>query len=202
MSQSIESKVISRVYGKGRGWSFSRIDFTDLGSAEAIDKSLSRLTKSGRIRRLLRGLYDFPQYSSFLDKTLSPDMHQVAQAFARKFGWNIQVSENTALNILGLSTQIPIRHVYYSDGRSCTYTVANQELIFVKARLKDTGLKHEKSALLVQALRGIGQGKLSESERTKICTYFDEAEQKSILRDTRFVTSWVYEEIKGIFKDE
>ncbi|MEA3588162.1 hypothetical protein J6I75_07330 [Pseudidiomarina sp. 1APP75-27a] len=202
MPESIESRVISRVYGKGRGWSFSRIDFSDLGSVEAIDQSLSRLAKAGRIRRLLRGLYDFPQYSSFLEKELSPDMHQVARAIARKFGWNIQVSENTALNILGLSTQVPTRYVYQSDGRSHTYKVSNQELVFVKARLKDTGFKHEKSALLVQALRGIGQDKVSESERKIIRAYFDTTDQKHILRDARYVTSWVYEEIKQIFKDE
>ena len=202
MSESIENKVINRVYGKGRGWSFSRIDFSDLGSTEAIDQSLSRLAKAGRIRRLLRGLYDFPKFSSFLDKELSPDMHQVARALARKFGWTIQVSENTALNILGLSTQVPTRYLYYSDGRSRSYTVANQELSFIKGRLKDTGLKYEKSAILVQALRGIGQNNISESERKLIYNFFDTAEQKRILKDTRYVTSWVYEEIKRIFKDK
>lgn len=202
MSESIENKVINRVYGKGRGWSFSRIDFSDLGSTEAIDQSLSRLAKAGRVRRVLRGLYDFPKYSSFLEKDLSPDIHQVARALARKFGWTIHVSENTALNILGLSTQVPTRYLYYSDGRSRSYMIANQELSFVKARLKDTGLKYEKSALLVQALRGLGQNNISESERKLIRNSFDKKEQKSILKDTRYVTSWVYEEIKQIFKDE
>lgn len=201
MSESIENKVISRVYGKGRGWSFSRIDFSDLGSADAIDQSLSRLARAGRIRRVLRGLYDYPQYSSFLEKKLSPDMDQVARALARKFGWTIQVSENTALNILGLSTQVPTRFVYHSDGRSGSYKVANQELVFVKGKLKDTSLKYEKSALLVQALKGIGQGRLSDNERELIRSHFNEADRKNILKDTRYITSWVYDEIKRTLKE-
>lgn len=202
MLKSVENHVINRVYGKGRGWSFSRVDFSDMGSADAIDQSLSRLAKAGRIRRVLRGLYDFPKHSSFLGKELSPDIHQVARALARKFGWTIQVSENTALNILGLSTQVPTRHIYHSDGRSRSYSVASQELTFVKTSLKDTGLKYEKSAMLVQALRGIGQNNISESERKLIRNFFDKTEQKHILKDTRYVTSWVYEEIKRIFKEE
>lgn len=201
MSESIENKVISRIYAKGRGWSFSRIDFSDLGSADAIDQALSRLAKSGRIRRVLRGLYDFPKYSSFLKQELSPELDQVAMALARKFGWTIQVSENTALNLLGLSTQVPTRFVYHSDGRSTRYVIGNQTLEFVKSTLKDTGLKYEKSAQLVQAVKGLGQGELSDNERRLLREQFSDQERKRILKDTRYVTSWVYDEIKRILKD-
>jgi len=81
--QSVESKIINRVYGNGRGWAFFKNDFLDLGSAGAVDR--------------------------------------VAHALARKFGWTIQVSGNTALNILGLSTQVPIRYLYLSDGKSRSF---------------------------------------------------------------------------------
>ena len=201
MSESIENKVISRIYAKGRGWSFSRIDFSDLGSADSIDQALSRLAKSGRIRRVLRGLYDFPKYSTFLKQELSPELDQVAMALARKFGWTIQVSENTALNLLGLSTQVPTRFVYHSDGRSTHYVIGNQTLEFVKSTLKDTGLKYDKSALLVQAVKGLGQGELSDDERRLLREQFSDQERKRILKDTRYVTSWVYDEIKRILKD-
>ncbi len=199
--QAIENKVISRVYGKGRGWSFSRIDFSDLGSIDTIDKSLSRLTQEGRIRRVMRGLYDYPKYSELLGKELSPDMDQVARALARKFGWTIQVSGNTALNILGLSTQVPARFVYLSDGRSCKYQVGKQELRFKKASLKDIGLKYGESALLVQAIKALDKKALTKKEQATIRKYFNDKDQAKILKDTRYVTSWVYEEIKTIFRD-
>lgn len=200
--KSTENKVINRIYGKGRGWSFSRIDFSDLGSIEAIDQSLSRLAKKGQIRRVLRGLYDYPKFSDFLKKELSPDIDQVARAIARKHGWTIQVSGNTALNILGLSAQLPGRFMYYSDGRSCRYQVEKQELIFKKSSLKDMGVKYKESALLVQAIKALDQGSLSEHDKQQIRDYYKPHQQTKILKDTRYVTSWVYEEIKDIFKEE
>ena len=102
--QTIENKVINRIYAKGRGWAFFKNDFIDLGSAVSIDQVLSRLSKKGIIRRIMRGLYDYPKYSKLLKQRISIDIDQVAHAQARKFGWNIRISGNAALNLLGLST--------------------------------------------------------------------------------------------------
>jgi len=98
--QSIENKVINRIYGNGRGWAFFKNDFVDLGSANAVDLALHRLLRKGKIRRVIRGVYDYPKYSKLLEQNLSPDIDQVAQALARKFGWKIQISGNAALNVL------------------------------------------------------------------------------------------------------
>jgi len=200
--QAIEDKVISRIYGKGRGWAFFKNDFVDLGSADAIDKALSRLTKKQRIRRVMRGIYDYPKYSRLLEQQLSPDIDKVAQALTRKFGWTIQVSGNAALNILGLSTQVPTRYLYLSDGQSKAYQIDGVELSFKKTALKDMGLKLSESALLVQALKTRGQQNLSLSERQKILAYFPKEKYSTILKDTQYMTSWVYEQIKQIFVEK
>jgi len=200
--QSIEIKVLNRVYGHGRGWAFFKNDFIDLGSAAAIDQSLSRLAKNGRIRRVMRGLYDYPAYSKLLKRTIPPDMDQIANALARKFGWTIQVSGNTALNIVGLSTQVPARYLYLSDGKSCSYQIKNQELSFKKSKLKDIGLKYPESALLVQAINALKKRALTKEEKQKIRDHFDTEIQKRILKDTKYTTSWIYEQIKEIFKEE
>ena len=198
--QAIEDKVISRIYGKGRGWAFFKNDFVDLGSADAIDKALSRLTKNQRIRRVMRGIYDYPKYSRLLEKQLSPYLDKVAQALARKFGWTIQVSGNAALNILGLSTQVPARYLYLSDGQSKTYHINDVELSFKKTALKDMGLKSSEAALLVQALKTRGQQSISLPEKQKILAYFPKEKHSTILKDTQYMTSWVYEQIKQIFE--
>ena len=200
--QPIESKVISRIYGKGRGWAFFKNDFLDIGSAVAIDQVLSRLSKKKAIRRVMRGLYDYPAHSKLLGQDLGPNMDQVAQALARKFGWSIQVSGNTALNILNLSTQVPGRYVYLSDGKSNSYKIGAQELHFKKTTLKDSGLKHAESALLVQAIKALDKRTLTEDETRRLREYFGSKLGARILRDTRYTTSWVHEEIKKIFKDE
>jgi hypothetical protein len=78
----------------GHGWRvgiFTR-DFLDLGGRPTVDSGLHRLEKRGEIRRVIRGIYDYPRFSKFLDQSLSPDIDQVARALARKFRWRIQPS--------------------------------------------------------------------------------------------------------------
>lgn len=200
--QTIENKVINRIYGNGRGWVFIKNDFFDLGSSAAIDQALSRMAKQGRIRRVIRGAYDYPRFSKLLDTTLEADIDKVARALARKFGWNIQVSGNTALNILGLSTQVPGSYLYLSDGKTCVYQVGRQELSFRKTKLKDIGLKSTESQLLVQAIIALDKRKLQPNEIRQIKEYFDVQARRKILRDSKYTTSWVYEEIKRIFREE
>jgi len=199
--QSIENKVKNRIYGKGRGWSFSKIDFADLANVSSVDRALSRLQKAGTIRRVLRGLYDYPRYSKLLEQSLSPDIDQVAQALARKFGWTIQVSGNAALNILGLSTQVPTQYLFHSDGKSKTYKIGTIELQFKKTKFKNIRFKYSESELLVQGLTALGKNKITPSQRHKIAEYFPQESHKRILKDTRYSTSWVYDEIKQIFSE-
>jgi len=97
-------KIISRIYGCGRGWVFTKTDFVSEFSEANIHQALSSLTKAGKIRRICRGVYDYPRYNNLLDRQLSPDLDQVAHALARKFNWRIQPSGDAALNLLGFST--------------------------------------------------------------------------------------------------
>ena len=121
--QPIDKKILSRIYGRGRGWAFTKIDFVAEFGEVNIHQALSSLTKTGTIRRVCHGVYDYPRYSELLGQTLSPDVDQVAQALARKFNWRILPSGDTALNQLGLSTQVPGKWVYLSDGPSREYAI-------------------------------------------------------------------------------
>jgi len=122
----INKQIVNLVYEKGRGWSFSRKDFVRFGEPDSIDQALS------------------------------PDVDQVAHALARKFGWKIQISGNAALNLVGLSTQIPTQYLYLSDGPSKTYQLGNTEVTFKKTRFTQLGLKHSYNEILVQAVQVLG----------------------------------------------
>ena len=147
MSQSIEDKLVSRIYGSGRGWAFSQADFADLGSRSAIDSALYRRKREGIIRRVIRGIYDYPRDSKLLRGPVSPDIDQVAHALARKFAWRIQPDGATAQNLLGLSTQVPARIVYLSDGPDRSYSVGKTLLAFEHTALKEAGFKLPESRL-------------------------------------------------------
>ena len=99
MPQSIEKKAYNKINREGRGWAFSPSDLAPLGSREAIDIALYRLTRKGLIRRVIRGVYVYPRRSELLDQELAPDIDQVAHALARKFGWRIQPSGPVATSL-------------------------------------------------------------------------------------------------------
>lgn len=197
-SQAIENKILSRIYGRGRGWSFTKTDFVaEFGEAN-IHQALSSLTKAGRIRRVCRGVYDYPRYSELLKQALSPDIDQVAQALARKFNWRIQPSGDAALNLLGLSTQVPGRWVYLSDGPSRQYTIGEHTLAFRKSALKDAGFKYRNSGLLVQALKALGKERVNQRVIEILRQQFQTKDYERILKDTRSVTGWIYQIIKQV----
>lgn len=200
--QSIENKIYKRICGNGRGWTFSNKDFADLGRPGSIDISLHRLQKSGKIRRICRGIYDYPKYSELLGQWLSPDIDLTAHALARRSGWKIQPSGNTALNLLGMSTQVPARFVYLSNGPNRKYRIGDAYLAFKKTMLKETALRHRESALLVQAIKALPDqtdtDKIIELARRR----FASTERKRILKDTRYITDWIVEIIRKICRED
>lgn len=202
MMQSIENNILKKIYGHGRGWAFFQKDFSPLASREAIDLALHRLEKKGTIRRVLRGLYDYPRFSELLNQQLSPDIDQVASALARKFGWHIQPSGPAALNLMGLSTQVPGRYVYLSDGPARTYEVGKTELIFESTALKETGFKLRESALIVQGLKSLGRERITPETIEKIRQWLDPSLRSKVLKDTATVTGWVYEAIRQICREQ
>lgn len=200
--QAIEQKILSRVYGRGRGWAFTKTDFV-AGFGEAnIHQALSMLARAGTIRRVCHGVYDYPRYSELLGQALSPDVDQVAQAFARKFNWRIQPSGDAALNLPGLSTQVPARWVYLSDGPGREYALGNLTLAFRKSALKDAGFSLRESGLLVQALKALGRERVDEGVIARLREWLPAKRREAVLRDTRAVTGWVYQFIKQICAEE
>ena len=196
--QSVDNKVVTRIYGHGRGWVFTQVDFADLAPRETVDWVLHTLEKRGTIRRVIRGVYDYPETSKLLNEVLPPDMGGLAGALARKFGWRIAPSGETALNMLGLSTQVPARYVFMTNGRSSTYKVGNRELAFKRSSLKESGFALPESTLLVQALRALGKDPLTPEQAGRIRQALGRTSCRRILRDTRSATGWIHKLIRQV----
>jgi hypothetical protein len=172
----------------------------DLGARSTIDSALHRREREGVIRRVIRGIYDYPRHSKALGGPTSPNIDQIAEALARKFAWRIQPNGATAQNILGLSTQVPARAVYLSDGPDRSYAVGRTTLDFEHTALKEAGFKLAESRLIVQALKAFGEDRITPKLITQIRRQFDSALRHRILLDTRTATGWVYAAIQEIAK--
>ena len=196
--KSIEEQIFYITKSIGRGYTFSGRDFIDKFNSVNLDKALSNLAKENKIRRIIRGIYDFPKYSTLLKQYLSPEIDKVAQAIARKFNWRIEPSGDTALNLLGLSTQVPGRYIYFSDGPDREYEILGNKLEFKRIALKDIGFKYPESALLVQALKALGKENITNDIIAQLKHKINKKLYTKIIKDTKTVNEWVYSAIKQI----
>jgi len=196
------SLITKRVEEAPFGSAFIASDFTDLAEYETARKTIARLEKKGTLRRVLRGVYDKPTFSSLLQEYAAPNPDQIAHAIARNYNWIISASGNTALNKLGLSTQVPADWSYISSGPYKAYTFGNITLSFShRSDSQMTGMS-EKTLLLIQALKAIGQGNVSKAEIKLIRKRFSSDDFQIILSESRYTISWIYEVIKDICKQE
>lgn len=179
-----------------RGWCFTPKDFLDLGSQSAIWQALSRLEKRGIIRKLMRGVYDYPEKNTFLDGYASPDMDRVAQAIARGNSWNIIPDGNTALNLLGLSTQIPAERSYLTDGQNRQYELNGIRIVLRKRANKEAAELFQDAAILVQAIKALGKDGIDESALNKVSNYLPASSWPKIIKECRYVSGWVLDVLK------
>ncbi len=201
MRQSTADKILSRIRREGPGWAFSQKDFADVGTRSAIDVALKRLRDRGAVRRVIRGIYDYPRTSKSLGQQLSADVDQVAHALARKFGWRIQPTGPAALNLLGLSTQVMGRIAYLSDGPDRTYRIGNQTITFTRTALRESGFDRPESSLIVQALKTLGKERIDEEVIARMRAYLGRELCSQVLRDTRTVRGWVHDTILRICQE-
>ena len=187
---SVKNRMLRRIRGKGRGAVFTPADFTDLGSRSAVDQTLSRLARDGRIRRLDRGLYDYPRRSRRVGDR-SPDPHVVAQAVARKLGARLQRSGAWTANVLGLSTHVPARVVYLTDGPSRTIAAGNHRVTF--RHVQPSSLRGVGTATgdVYQALRFLGRNGIDESTGGILRDRLTDADRRRLSRDLLRFPAWM-----------
>lgn len=147
--------ILRRIRGHGRGWILTPSDFLDLGTEDAVKKALSRLSREGRIRRLSKGIYDYPRVHKRLGPLL-PNPDDVAAALAARTGSRIQVSGARAANLLGLTTQVPAQLVYLTDGRARRVKIGGQTIQLRNARPSRFPGAGTPAGLAIQALRALG----------------------------------------------
>ena len=138
--QSIDSKIISRIYGRGKGCVVTPGDFADLGSRQAVDLALHRLAKKGTMRRLARGLYDYPRIDPALG-LLSPTIDAIVKALKERNKILLQPSGGYAANLLGLSDQVPMKIVIDKNLLLHDFTIRKGAL-YVKEYLTQLQFRH------------------------------------------------------------
>ena len=181
---------------------FVSTDFTDITDKKTVNMGLIRLADEGLIKKILFGVYYKPEFSELLGETVAPSPNKVAHALARNFGWTIVPCGDTALNLLGLSTQVPSQWVYVSDGAYKEYTFDNTTIKFKRTTNKEISKVSYKTALTIQALKALGKENITEQVISRLKKILTDEEKEKMLAESKSATSWVLELIKIICKDE
>lgn len=194
---SVEKQVVSRIYGRGRGNVFTPFDFAGLGSRAAVDFSLSQLAQRGVIRRLRRGLYDYPKTHSEIG-LLSPQPEKVAQALARNSGLRLQPAGAFAANVLGLSEQVPARVVFLTDGASRKVPIGRLVIELRKAAPRHLALAGRMSGTVIQALRFIGEPHVTPARIATLRRVLKAEDRRRLRQDARFAPAWMRPHLNAV----
>lgn len=194
-------KMELRILSYPKGSAFVVSDFTDIMSYETAKKTIVKLAKSKKIRHVIRGVYDNPAYSSLLQEYTAPKPNEIAKALARNYNWDIALSGEAALNMLGLSTQVPAKWCYISSGPYKKYEMGKVSIEFKHRADKSISGMSEKTTLLVQALKTMGKEKVKASTIQFLSQRLTAEDKEIILKESRKTTVWVYETIKKICKE-
>lgn len=188
-----------RIIRKGRGSVFTPSDFLTLGKRAAVDKTLSRLVKDGTIRRLTQGVYDYPKISPRIGP-LAPNPDDVAKAVAAKGGHVVQVSPAKAANLLGLTTQVPAKSVYLTDGPTRSKTIGRQVIYMRNAAPKNLVAAGKPAGLVFQALRYLGKDGVNPRAVHLLSKHLDGDDLKSLVKNSQYAAGWMRPVVQQIAK--
>ncbi len=195
--QSTLKKVVMRMRRLGNRRVFASGQFLDLGTRRAVDLALHRLTKDGVVRRLARGLYDLPVTDPQLG-ILTPPVEDIAKALKGRDAIRLQPSGAYAANLLGLSTQVPMRVLFLTDGSSRRVQVGKLQIVFKHTSPRNMATAGKVSGLVIQALRHIGRDNIDDQVIRTLRRRLSAEDKKQLLKDVRFAPAWVADRMKQI----
>jgi hypothetical protein len=202
MAKNLRDQLIARIRGGGRGTVYTNKDFLDLGNRPAVDRVLSQLADEGVFKRLQRGLYYYTKSNPLLGIELSADPDEIANAVARQTGHRSEPSGAMAANALGLTTQVPAKQVYLTDGPSKTVHIGGQIIVLKHETPKGITPRTKMSRLVFQALRYLGKEAIDDTVITKLRTVLSDNDKQQLLRDAPYMTDWIVYVVQQIVNRE
>jgi hypothetical protein len=191
------NRIIKRVRGKGRGWAFTPKDFLDLGTRASVDMALSRLAQQGHIRRIGRGLYDYPKLHAKLG-ALTPDADMIAKAVANQSGDRIFASGAQAANLLGISNQVPARTIYATSGPTRVKKVAGRTIALKRSRAPILDNVAPGANAVLQLLSHLGTTQLDDDLIQRCADLLDLQDLRALKKAQAAMPGWMSDAVLKI----
>ena len=199
-TQSIDYQVLKRIRKRGRGSVFVPTDFLDVGTRQAVDVVLHRLTKKGTVRRLARGVYDYPREHPKLG-FLTPTVDTIAQALAGRDRTRLQSTGAYAANVLGLTEQVPAKAVFLTDGPSRTVKVGPTTIQLRRTTPRNMATAGKLSGLVIQAFRALGEPNVTPDRVAHLKRTLPLEERRNLLKDLGLAPAWMHPILRNLAEE-
>ena len=190
MTESVEYKVLVKIKKSKKGTLFFIEDFLEIANTKTVGKALERLVKKKEVSRISMGIYARLKKNSLFGE-VKPDTEEIVKAIARRDKARIIPSGVLALNALHLSTQIPMKLVYLTDGTPRIIKVGKQTIKFKKTSPKNLATKGRISSLVILALKEIGKGNVADHEKEIIFNHLKMEEKRHLEHDIQLAPEWI-----------
>lgn len=190
----IETKISKSILGE----IFFSEDFSRYGTPENIRQVLSRLEKEGVLERIAQGVYLKPKRDPLLG-VLYPSIEEIAEKIAKRDKARIAPTGVMALYLLGLTTQIPLKIAYLTDGSQRQIKIGNQSILFKQTVPRNFAIKEERLHLIVQAFREKGQREITEDFLKKIGIHVNKLDAKLLETQLKYGPVWIQKEILKLY---
>lgn len=195
MVLSIEEQILKKIRKAKRGSLFFPEYFSAFGSARTVGKSLSRLVEMGELYRVATGIYVRPEKDKVLGIVL-PGIEEVVEAIRKRDKARIVPTGSYALYKLGLTTQVPMNVVYYTDSTARKIKVGKQTITFKRASARNLSAIGDTSILAIQALKTIGRDKVTTEELIRIKELLKQEKPFHLQHDLKIAPEWIRKLLK------
>lgn len=189
-TNNVTREVMSQIAKREPGALIFISDFAYLNNNELVGKILSKSEKLNKLVRLSNGIYFKPQYSRF--GIIYPSTEEVIEAIANRDKAKILPTGSTAMNMLGLSTQVPMNAVYITDGSARVINIGKRKVTLRRSVPKNFAYKGSIMPLLVQALKSIGKENITDQNMSIIRhLFYSYPENETIQHDLQLSPGWI-----------
>ncbi|MDP8215110.1 MAG: DUF6088 family protein [Candidatus Euphemobacter frigidus] len=197
----IAEKIVARLSAR-KGEAVPVRDLLDLGTRGAVAQALSRLVRQGEIHRVGRGLYEIPLMGRLLNEPMIQSPDELVKVWARKNGLRVIPSGAYAANMLGLTTQVPAKITYYTNGRTRTVTIGPYSIKLLNRGPKTMDVKGQTAPFFFQALRHLGKNGVTPDIIGHLHSKLSPKDKKELKRNLRYAPAWLKPIIELIAREE
>jgi hypothetical protein len=188
--ESADDQILEKVNRSPRGTLFFPDSFLSIFNAKTVSKVLERLVQAGKLHRAATGIYLRPVEDEVIGIML-PGIEEIAEAIIKRDKARAVPTGSYALYKLGLTTQVPMNIVYYTDSSSRQVKIGKQTITFKKASARNVSAIGEISELVIQALRTIGKGNFTSEEMQIIGERLKAEKPYHLQHDIKLAPEWI-----------